>query len=856
MASIDLDGRRIEIREGDTVASALFRAGVRTFSRSFKYHRARGLYCLSGDCPNCLVNVDGVPGVRACSTPATDGQRVRREHGWPSVERDLLSVLWRLDRLFPVGFYYKMLAHPRRAWPAAEPIVRRVAGLGRVDRAALPPHREARHLHPDVLVIGAGVAGLAAACAAAKRGEQVLIADEGEPAAKLPPGAARTRAEALLARLRARENAVLLERATAVGVYEGPLVPIVGPDLVSIVRPRRVVVATGAVEQHGVFAGNDLPGVWLGRGAVRMAAVHGIAPGRKAVVVGGSPETAAHAEALARAGLEVVAVERGHLLSAHGRRRLSSVRVQTAGGSERIRCDTLVLSLGLVPRDGLLRQADGIPAVVGAGDVVLPGCSPDLAAESGEKAALTPATGERAEDVLPEPASSGVLCLCEDVKVSALELAWQEGFRSTELLKRYATVTMGPCQGALCHGHLRSFVRARGGGTTAAATTSRPPVRPITLADAAAGVHIQIDQRTALHERHLAIGATMEWIGAWKRPERYGDLLAEYWAVRRGVSIMDVGTLGKLMIGGRDAREFLERMYPCTVSTIAPARVRYALLLNESGFIIDDGLICPLDDGRYYCTLSTGGAEQGEAWFRNWAQYWGRRVDIVNRTQALGAINVAGPRAREILAPLCDAPLDNEALPFMRQLEAVVAGVPCRIIRLGFVGELSYELHHPASRSEELWDALLAAGDVVPHGLEVLRLLRLEKGHILIGQDTEFDTTPAKVGLQALVGADKGDFVGKLEHDRLSAIPLDRKLVGLRFPGAAAPVEGAPLLVDGTIVGHVTSSRSSPVLEHGIALAWLRQHHGAFPGTVAAGGLSATVVNGPFYDPEGARLRA
>jgi sarcosine oxidase subunit alpha len=195
----------------------------------------------------------------------------------------------------------------------------------------------------------------------------------------------------------------------------------------------------------------------------------------------------------------------------------------------------------------------------------------------------------------------------------------------------------------------------------------------------------------------------------------------------------------------------------------------------------------------------------------------------------------------------------------MHHLDARVAGVPCRIIRLGFVGERSYELHHPASESQRLWDALLGVGgglSVVPHGLETLRLLRLEKGHILVGQDTEFDTTPAKAGIGWAVAANKDVFVGKLELERAATIPLDRKLVGLEFSMEAAPAEGSPLLVDGRVTGQVTSARSSPVLGHGIALAWLRELDGTFPDAVQADGLDATVVGGPFYDPEGARLRA
>jgi sarcosine oxidase subunit alpha len=289
-----------------------------------------------------------------------------------------------------------------------------------------------------------------------------------------------------------------------------------------------------------------------------------------------------------------------------------------------------------------------------------------------------------------------------------------------------------------------------------------------------------------------------------------------------------------------------------------PGRCRYALLLNEAGSILDDGLICALDDGRYYCTLTTGGAARGEAWLKSWAAAWGLHVHIVNQTFALGAINVAGPRARDHLQRVSSAPIDNEALPFMHHAELEIAGVTCRVIRLGFVGELSYELHHPASLSCALWDTLSSSSNgtpIVPHGLEALRLLRLEKGHILVGQDTEFDTTPAKAGMRWAAKLDKATFVGKRELERLEQLPLERRLVGLAFDGPGAPREGAPLTAEGRIVGHVTSARVSPSLGHGVALAWLRAGEDGFPSHVVADDLRANVVEPPFLDPEGARLR-
>ncbi len=875
MPSVEFEGQRVELRPGDTIASTLYRGGVRTFSRSFKNHRRRGLYCLTGDCPNCLVTVNGDPAVRACTTDAADGMRVERATGWPSAERDMLSAIGRLHWLFPVGFYYKTMLRPRRLWPLAERAIRRISGLGYVPLDRSPAAREARNVHADVLVAGGGPAGLAAALAAAERGASVVLCDEAAIGATRPPGRTRDLVAVLAAKAAASARITILERSVALGVYEGPLVVVDGERFLHLVHPERVIVATGAVERHAVFPGNDLVGIWLGRGAAKMAGLHGVAPGKRAVVAVASREGFEHLELLRRAGIEIAAalvpevlmpsmpdrvesIVSGEVVEARGRRALRRVVVSAPAGTTSIDCDLLVLSLGLVPRDALLRQAIGLPGA-GAGDVVLPGCSLDEAVESGRAAGVGEADATR-EPELPSPPRDGYVCLCEDVAARDLAQAWDEGFRSTELLKRYTNASMGPCQGALCQGPLCSFVHSRTGEPVLSArTTSRPPARPLTLEQAAAGRRDHLEARTCLHARHLELGATMEWAGIWKRPETYGDVAAEYWAVRRRVSVMDVGTLAKFLVAGPDATAFLERLYPCRVEDIPEGRLRYTLLLNEAGYVIDDGIVCALGDGRYYVTFTSGGGEQAEAWIRDWAETWGMRVHLVNRTAALGAINVTGPRARDLLARLSSDSLDCESFPYLRHGEIEVAGIPCRAIRLSFVGELSYELHHPSSESVSLWDALLGAGadlEIRPHGLEALRLLRLEKGHIIVGQDTDFDTTPSKLGLDWVVRMEKDDFVGRTALARIAKQPLERKLARFVLQEGEAPAEGTPLTAGGRHVGYLTSSRQSPVLERPVALGWLARTNGDFPAVVDALGARGEVVTSAFYDPEGERLRA
>ncbi|MGH2680786.1 MAG: 2Fe-2S iron-sulfur cluster-binding protein, partial [Actinomycetota bacterium] len=427
-----LGRRRIPVEDGDTVASTLYRAGVRTFSRSLKYHRRRGLYCGTGECPNCLLTVDGLPGVRSCVTPAEDGMRVRREGGWPSVERDLFAVLDRLHVLMPVGFYYKTFIRPRWLWAVVDRLIRRSAGLGRLPGGAVAPGTS-RHLHCDVLVVGGGASGRAAATSAAAGAGRVVWCDEGDVTE--PP-----------------KGVDVLARHAAIGIYEGPMVVLASEDGLVQVHPERIVAATGGREIHPVFPGNDLPGVMLGRAASALVR-RGVSPGRRAVVVAGHEEGIEHVKALHAAGVRIAVVVVPASLAdriPEGVRTLVGAEVLRADGDRRVRfavlrdaegvtrgigCDVFVLSIGTAPRDDLVRMSNEEIEVVGD------------AARTG-----APTT----------PLVAGSVCSCEDVSVRDLERAWDEGYRSTELLKRYTTATMGPCQGAMCGRHLAAFAAVRG----------------------------------------------------------------------------------------------------------------------------------------------------------------------------------------------------------------------------------------------------------------------------------------------------------------------------------------------------------------------------------------------------------
>jgi sarcosine oxidase subunit alpha len=286
--------------------------------------------------------------------------------------------------------------------------------------------------------------------------------------------------------------------------------------------------------------------------------------------------------------------------------------------------------------------------------------------------------------------------------------------------------------------------------------------------------------------------------------------------------------------------EALERLYPCNVADIRPGRSRYALLLNERGHVIDDGMILRESDTRFALSFTSGGASFAEMWVRDWIETWGLDVHVLDRTFSLAAINVTGPFAGELLrrAGLAEPP------KMLQHVHADVAGVPCHVMRLSFTGEASFELHHLTAHSVELWRELMRLGadlGIHPHGLQALFGLRLEKGHFLVGLDSEMDSTPARLGLDWAVKMEKPFFIGRPALARTASLENSRQLFGMRMDGPA-PIEGAPIFdrEGGAVIGHVATSFSSPLLGHAVLLGW--QKRLPFLDTVFIDGRTATVA--------------
>jgi sarcosine oxidase subunit alpha len=929
------DGKHVSAHPGDTIGSALYAAGQRTFSRSFKYHRRRGLMCCAGACPNCLVAVDGAPGVRACTEPVREGIAVKHLNARPGLQLDAMAVIDKVGGPFtPPGFYYKTFIRPRRLWPVYEHVLRHAAGLGRLPDSQ--PERtwrtDARRRHTDLLVVGGGAAGLAAARAAAELGADVVLTDEQpELGGRWCWEGGHELAAASIAR--AQEAGVeLLTRAPALGHYDG-LVAIWQGSTLHQVRSRHQLYATGAIEQPLVFAGNDLPGVFLSGGARRLASLYGVRPGRRAVVVTTSDRGQLAAIALAEQGVQIAAVadlrrdpgafaERLRrsgiellsgwtVVAARGRRHVTgAVLAPVAGGAQRrFECDLLIVSGGEYPATSLPTQGGATTAYDPARghfrlDTLPAGMSAagQLAGEGGRRqaevsgqiaglrAALELGFGDagvhaqiaklrqrlaadpEAEDVVP-PADGGrgergksFTCFCEDVTAKDIHRGVAEGYDSIELCKRFTTVTMGPCQGRMCQLSAARLIAKENGQSLAdvGTTTARPPWSTIPLG-VLAGAPAEPAKRSPIHARHRALGATIRWAGDWRRPYDYGDADGEALAVHETAGLIDVSTLGKLLVRGRDAGRLLDRLYPNRISNLGAGRVRYGVLVSDAGRIIDDGTVARLEEETYYVTTTSSGAAAAEQWFTWWLADWGLDVRITDVTQALAAFNLAGPRSREILARVCSLDVGPDAFAYLDARQGDVAGANALLLRIGFTGELGYEIHVPAVHGAHVWDALLAAGAGVglrPFGLEPQRILRLQKQHLIVGQDTDSESTPYGAAMPWAVKLDKPEaFIGRWALERAAAVPADAALVGITLANGHVPTEGAVVLdAAGRPAGQVTSARRSRQLGQVIGMAWV-------PAGLASDGERVTisdrggrhvahVLTVPFYDAAGERVRS
>ncbi len=957
------NGRPYTGYEGDTLASALLANGVRVVGRSFKYHRPRGIFTAGEEEPCALVETgqgaSRVPTCRAPLVPLTEGLVANSQNCWPSVGFDVGRLVDFSHPLWPAGFYNKTFKWP--GWHTWEGMIRRTAGLGRPLTEPDPDHYEQFNAHCDLLICGGGPAGLMAALAAADAGLRVILADQAGDFGgslnweryELNGSPCTDWVRQATDRLCALKNVICLPRTTVTGVYDHNVTTLVQTgknnrwrECLWTVRPRHILLASGAIEQGLIFPNNDRPGIMLA-GAVRQYLNrYAVRPGEETVVFTNNDTAYQTVFDLAREQLKVSLVvdtrkqvggalrqrlaDLGtRLLSdarigdTRGGKGIRSLRVESADGDKlgTYRCDLLAVSGGWAPRVHLMAHARGslrfdehsqsfIPDALPRGMTVT-GSANGTAGLEEMLAESVRAAGSIAEKLGARPVSTqppvvtghiiesrGVgparltasrrrqwIDLAHDVTFGDAELAVREGYVSVEHFKRYTTTGMSVDQGKT--GNLNAFI-ALGALTGRPAgevgtTTFRPPYMPVTLGTIAGrntGEFYAPARYLPAHRAHRKLNARFEDYG-WQRPDYYlqagespeAAIRREVTAVRTAAGVFDNSPIGKIEVRGADAAKFLDRIYMNNVATLETGRARYGLMLNENGVIIDDGVFVRLGENHFLVNSTSGGAARIAAMMEEWLQCEWRDLEVVvdDQTSQWANFTVAGPRSRDVVNALgTDLDLSATAFPHMSVAAGTVAGLDARVTRVSFSGEMSYEINVPAAYANSFLEAIVQAGSpfgLAPYGIEALMVLRLEKGYLHVGTDTDGSSTPDDVGWGHVARNKPGDYIGKRSLFREgNRDPARKQLVGLEpvEPGQAMRPGGHLLIGPGreppaVTDGWITSACHSPTLNRHIALGVLRsgrEREGEIL-TVCDENrrFNVKVVPPVFYDPGNERLR-
>ena len=909
--------------------------------------------------PAVLVELEGdlASGNRPATTvPLTEGLVARSVNAWPLARLDLGAVNQIFARLIPAGFYYKTFKWPH--WHLYEPSIRRAAGLASAPKDPPQGAYEARHAHADLLIAGAGPAGLMAALVAGRAGARVMLADEGTEAGgallnrHLTIGGAPAMdwVAAAVAELAAMQNVTHLQNATVWAYREHNLMMVherapANPPLLGRnwrVRAGQVITATGAIERMMVFEGNDRPGVMLASAAQAYVNRWAVRPGGRAVTFTNNDSAYAVAADLAQAGIAVAAIVdsrdqvpdharalvhdteilAGQAVTAvTGGRRVRAVSVAPVRGgvARRLDCDLLAVSGGWNPAVHLYSQsrsrivwddtlASFVPdapaqavraagAANGAmelGRALEEGAAQAMAALAdlgiaGEVSDL-PGADDLPYSVTPFWTAPGAgakafLDIQNDVTVADIELALREGYSNIEHVKRYTTGGMGIDQGKTGNVNIIGAVAERQGMTPdqVGVTTFRPPYTPVefgAIAGRRAGPVVLPYRYTPLTRWHMDQGAVMYEAGArWRRPgyyprpgESFQDTVnREARCVREGVGIYDGAPLGKYEIKGKDAGAFLDWIYTNVFSTLKMGEGRYGLMLSDDGLILDDGVTFRLGECRFFMSTSTGNADAVGQHMEKLLQIerpdW--RVMITNVTGQWANATICGPKAREVLRAMgSDIDLTPDAFPFMALRDGTVAGLPARIARVSFTGELSFEVNVRPRDLPALWQAAMEAGapfGIAPIGSEANHVLRVEKGFLSLGHEVDGTADPHDLGMAWVISKKKADFLGKrsVELRRATGRPR-RELVGIRPLDSGRQVpEGAPLTPGGrkeATEGFVTACVWSVVENRWLGLALLMDGRARIGGRAHVRlpdvGIEVELCAPVFHDPKGERLRS
>ena len=948
------DGKQYEGFSGDTLASALLANGVRLYGRSFKYHRPRGLVAAGPEEPNALVTMRSgarrEPNIPATMVEIYDGLVAESQNRWPSLALDVMGVNNLLSPIFVAGFYYKTFMWPASFWePVYEKLIRRAAGMGIAPDQPDPDRYERAHAFCDVLVIGGGRAGMQAAREAGEAGERVLLVEQmrwlGGNIEK-PTTDADTLAE--------MGNVTVMTRTTAFGQYDGncfalvervadhvPVPPEGQPRQRSwVARAKRVVFATGAHERPLVFRNNDLPGVMLASAARDYVNRFAARPGRNAVVFTNNDSAyeatldlsaagvdvsllvdaraaipATLAAKVREAGIEILAGAVVTRAKGFGKLRavdvagLSSDGKSVVAPKRTVVCDLLAMSGGWSPVVHLMCHKGGRPSYDPARLAFLPGdlLGPNQSAVGGCAGDWTDELPPRELWKIPQPeggTGKAFLDFQHDVLTKDVELAHREGYFSVEHLKRYTMLGMATDQGKTANiVGLALMAEARGVSIPEVGTTTfRPPYTPTALGAVAAGEvgrNFVPERFSPMQDWHEENDAVMVEAGLWMRPRYYPkdgeDIHAAYRreakAVREGVGIVDVTSLGKIDVQGPDSTEFLERVYANNFATLKVGRARYGVMLRDDGVVYDDGTTSRIAENHYFMTTTTANAGPVMAFMEKLLQVeWPElRVHLTSVSDQWAGIAVAGPKSRELLAALgTDIDMSNDVLPFMGVVDGTLDGAPVRIFRISFSGELAYEIYTTSEYGHALWERVWEAGQpfgVVPYGTEAMAALRIEKGHVA-GPELDGLTTMDDLGLGRMASKKK-HFVGDVLMHRPALLEADRpKLVGLIPVDRSLNLKSGALIREAPfhphdrpvgdvasfdeltetpeaagLLGHITSVSYSPELGHYVGLALVangaeRQGTRMYACHAVKGeNIEVEVVSPHFVDPDGERLR-
>ena len=870
------------------------------------------------------------PNLRATGVEIYDGLSAVSQNCWPSLKHDLGAINDRLGMFLPAGFYNKTFMWPRSFWDRLyEPAIRRMAGLGEAPTEEDPDQYASTYAHCDLLIIGGGPAGIEAALTAMDGGRRViLIDDQDEPGggALADPSLWPWLDQSLTA-LWGASNITILSRTTAFGYYHDNFVGAVerltdhlavvgeGPrEKLWRIRAWEVILAQGAIERPLVYDGNDVPGVMLSSAARTYACRFGVAVGRNVAVMASHDSGWQDAFVLATAGVGVAAmvdaraevdaalvaeaetwgiqVYLNHsVIGVNGRHRVKSIQIchneHYLGG--RIACDAVLMAGGWTPSVHLWSHSKGTLAWRDDLGAYVPDQPNENVRCVGACAGAWDFGSGAVIDVLPTPRDQtrikAFVDFQNDVTAKDIKLAVREGFKSIEHIKRYTTNGMATDQGKTSNlnGLQIAATALSKPVSDIGLTTFRPPYTPQTfgaLAGHAKGALFQPTRKSPIDGWAEDQGAVFELVAQWQRarffPKAGEDMHTavnrECRAVRSSVGMFDASTLGKIEVVGPDAAEFLNRMYTNPWKALEPGRCRYGLLLKEDGFITDDGVSARLAPDRFHLTTTTGGAARVLNMMEDYLQTEWPDLDVwlTSTTEQYAVIALQGPNARKLLEPLVDGiDLSAEAFPHMAIREGHICGVPTRLFRVSFTGELGFEINVPSAYGQAVWERLMDAGSpygITAYGTEAMHVLRAEKGFIIVGQDTDGTVTPFDAGLGWAVGKKKPDFVGKRSLDRPDIVAPGRKqLVGLLTTDPKLVLEeGAQIVADPdqpipmTMIGHVTSAYWSEALGRSIAFALVAGGQGRMGEILHIPMSTAThraVVTGmTFYDPDGVRL--